>query len=375
MSIYILLFLLLLTLTLSILKKNLLCGNFSLKQKSYGCIIVFAIFAITVAFRDITVGTDTILYSRIYNIINSNEFDFNLSSTPAFIYYCANYVLGYFFTDSISIRIFQSLVTYLCIYKIIIKSSEYKYFSLLLFLAFCYFAHSMNIFRQMMAIFLAIYSVQLAFIDKRLYSAVILGLCAVLIHITSAIVFSIPLLYFVIKTLRSNCCIFLVCVVLAFIFNFIFYYVVYFVVDNIVHYRVYVNTKSPLDIFASNTSGTVAYLFLFYLAILVIYVLKKPFKSNNCKKFMQLVLPFVVVCTVFNLLNPFNEIIFRLFLPSNILLCLIVIPNVYSVLSIKEKAIYLPMILVAAVFYYYYILFVINCGEVVPYSLTSLFEL
>lgn len=381
MLIYLLLVSLLLILTLKSLRKSTCCtNNFSktttfLLLTNYVFNCIFAFCAIVVAVRDVFVGTDTILYSRIYNKIILNNFDFNLSPTPAFIYYCVNYFLGIFFSDSLSIRVFQSVVTYYCFYKIIVKSSEYKFFSLLLFIGFGYFAQSMNISRQMMSIALVLYSAHLLYVDKRISLAIIFWVCAILIHITSAIALTIPLFYCMLKKLKSNCYVFLSCTFLALFVNLIFKYVVFIIAEYVEHYEAYVGSKAKYNILATNTSGVVAYLFLLYLAIIAIYVFKRPNISKVKNQFMQVVFPFVIFlifCTVFSLLNPFNEMIFRLMLPSYVLLSLIVIPHISSVLSLKEKVIYMPVILVATIFHFYYILFVINCGEVVPYAFYSI---
>lgn len=332
---------------------------------------IFVFFFIIVAFRDLSVGTDTFHYNYGYQQIVKSSFDFKNNPYSAPFYYLLCYLCGFITDNGISIRIIQAGITYYCFYKLISKVSEYKYLSIFLFFVFGYFASTMNCARQIMANSMVLYAIYLFHIDKKYLLSILLASLGVLTHITSFVALSIPLLWLFFKKEKNLLVVFLVSFLIAVALNFLYKYIALFISNNIEHYKIYTTFGEKWNIFIQNTSGVVAYLFLFYISNLIIFIVKYKNKHYGVN-FTKIILPFVTVSSVFGLLNPFNEIIYRVLFTSNLLIVILLIPNTLKLLTTKEKSIYFCLILLVSVFMFIYDLILKNGGEIVPYSFISL---
>lgn len=203
-----------------------------------------------------------------------------------------------------------------------------------------------------MAISIALYSIYSFYFENRRLLSLTLLLIAILIHIASAIVILIHLLNIFYRNQKSLTSIFLSSILVALIFNFMYKYGCYIISEYIVHYKIYTNEGERFNIFVNNTSGVVAYLFMFYLSIILIYVLKV--KAYPVYDFTKIILPFITIFTFWGLLNPFNEIIMRVVLVSNMLLVCILMPNVVKFLKYRERIVYVVLVLAASIIYFIY---------------------
>ena len=131
---------------------------------------IFVFLFIIVAFRDLSVGTDTFHYNYGYQQIVKSSFDFKNNPYSAPFYYLLCYLCGFITDNGISIRIIQAGITYYYFYKLISKASEYKYLSIFLFFVFGYFASTMNGARQIMANSMVLYAIYLFHIIPRILS-------------------------------------------------------------------------------------------------------------------------------------------------------------------------------------------------------------
>ena len=331
--------------------------------------VFFLIMFILVSFRDLSVGTDTNHYDYGFGQIVNNEFNFSNNPYSAPLYYLLCYLCGYFTNNGISIRIIQAAVTYYCFYKLILKNSPSIFLSLFLFICYGYFAKSMNGSRHIMAISIALYSIYSFYFEKRRLLSLTLLLIAILIHIASAIVILIHFLNFFYRNQKSLTSIFLSSILVALIFNCMYKYGCYIISEYIVHYKIYTNEGERINIIVNNTSGVVAYLFMFYLSIILIYVHKvKVYPAHD---FTKIILPFITIFSFWGLLNPFNEIIMRVILVSNMLLVCILMPNVVKFLKYKERVVYVALVIAASIFYFFYDLVLSNGSGVVPYTFIS----
>ena len=331
---------------------------------------IFVFFFIIVAFRDLSVGTDTFHYNYGYQQIVKSSFDFKNNPYSAPFYYLLCYLCGFITDNGISIRIIQAGITYYCFYKLISKVSEYKYLSIFLFFVFGYFASTMNGARQIMANSMVLYAIYLFHIDKKYLLSILLASLGVLPHITSFVALSIPLLWLFLKKEKNLLDVFLVSIFIAVATNFLYKYIAFLISENIEHYKIYTTVEDTWNMFIQNTTGVVAYLFLFYISIIVTFIIKSNNKLYDYN-FVKIILPFVTVSSVFGLLNPFNQIIYRVLFTSNLLIAIVLIPNTLKLLNTKEKTLYICMIVLFSVFMFCYDLVLKNGGEIVPYSLIS----
>lgn len=370
MTLYLLIFAVLLLLSLYE-NNNIFLRRVNILSSSFVVKILFTFLFFVVAFRDLSVGTDTFHYDYGYQLIARNSFDFKNNPYSAPFYYLLCYLCGFISDNGILIRIIQAAVTYLCLFKIISKVSPYKYFSVFLFFAFGFFASTMNCARQIMATSIIIYAMFLFIVDRKYLISILLSLFAVFTHVTSFVALGIPLLWLIFKKEKNLLVVFLVSFLIAVAMNFLYKYVALFISNNIEHYKLYTTSGENWNIFIHNTTGVVAYLFLFYISNLIIFIVKYKNKIYGVN-FTVIILPFVTVSSVFGLLNPFNEIIYRVIFTSNLLIVILLIPNTLKLLTTKEKSIYFCLILLVSVFMFIYDLILKNGGEIVPYSFISL---
>lgn len=314
-------------------------GRYSFLSVNLFQLTVIAVIVL-VSFRGLSVGTDTYQYDLNFLYIVNNNFDFSKSPYSAPVYYLINYMLGYITENGVCLRVFQALISYYCIYKIIIKNNINKFLPLCLFIGWGMFAFSMNGARQMLSILLSLYATYLFLIEKRILLSIILFVIATLIHITSIVIIAIPLLAIIYRYKKELHFVFIVSIIIALLLNFVYQYAIYFIVNYVEHYRAYTTKGFVWNIFAQNTTGNFFYIYLFFLSLIVIFVLKTKRYQSQSHSFAYLVLPFLTICMMIGLLNPFNEIIYRFLIPSFVLFLLVFIPNLFNLISFKEKVLF-----------------------------------
>ena len=158
--------------------------------------ICFAILFILSAFRGITVGRDTKLYSRIFQILGNRGFSeqvsHNLSGYKGYRFLCrAVYVV--FGNNFIVFNVIISAVTLGLLFKMIKIYSEDYYLSVILLILMYTVYNSWNLSRQYCAIAIGTYAMELLLENKTIVSFFVF-LLAISFHSTAAILI---IIYFV----------------------------------------------------------------------------------------------------------------------------------------------------------------------------------
>ncbi|KAF1298821.1 hypothetical protein BAU15_14150 [Enterococcus sp. JM4C] len=166
MGLYIMLFIYLLVLYLI---------NITLFPKKNCSLLAILPFFILSAFRDSSIGNDTMSYLAIFDRVKLSQIDFQNTNFEAG-YMKLNQIVAFFFSDLQSILIVTSILIYLGYYFFIRKYSVSPIFSVVLFISLGYFSNSLNILRQQIA--LSIIFVAWYYLNK---SKTILPICLILL--------------------------------------------------------------------------------------------------------------------------------------------------------------------------------------------------
>lgn len=146
----------------------------------------FLLFIIS-AFRNYTVGTDTVTYKMVFDSTSNLSYSFsqikdtfNLESG----YLILNRIIGYLHGDFRFFLVITSFITIFGYFYFIKKYSVNSFMSITLFVGLTYYFMSFNISRQFLAT--AICFLALCFIkDNKLMISIVLVLLATTIHMTS----------------------------------------------------------------------------------------------------------------------------------------------------------------------------------------------
>lgn len=163
-------------------------------QKSKGVLII-SFLALLAAFRDSSIGNDTLNYINFFDEINQQPWNLLILYGNRFEmgYVYLNKVLSYISQNSQIILIFSSFFAYYFYGKFIVKYSPFISISILVFFFSRYHDDSMNIVRQVVATGFTIWGYLALKKNKNLYF-IILMVCAFFMH-KSSIVFALA--YFV----------------------------------------------------------------------------------------------------------------------------------------------------------------------------------
>lgn len=143
----------------------------------------FIFLLILAAFRDVSVGNDTVEYYRIFNLVSSINFIdgiFNISRYEIG-YLLLNYVVTRF-TNNFNIILFITSFLYLySTFKFIEKYSKSKFMAVMLFFTFSMYYLIFNIQRQCIAIAIFLYAIK--FLENKQYIRYIISiLLATMFH-------------------------------------------------------------------------------------------------------------------------------------------------------------------------------------------------
>lgn len=147
--------------------------------------LLFPMFFLT-AFRDVTIGTDTVQYSRIYtNITSISSYLQNSYLEPGYI--ALNYLSKSLGLTYYHFQVLVGIFTYAGIYRFMFKYSENLSYSCFLFLMMRLMFSIMNISRSWIATIIALFAIE--FIKKRKLKeyVLVISIAALLLH-TSAFI-------------------------------------------------------------------------------------------------------------------------------------------------------------------------------------------
>lgn len=319
-----------------IIIKNCLSVNIS--HVLFCSVVLF--LTIIVGFRDITVGTDTSHYALGYTYIASRELNLDVLfgySAPVYTLLCKG--LSFVSGDNILLRIVSALITYFCFYNIIKKSSSNPFISLFLLIAFIYFTASMNASRQVLATSIACLGLIQLFKENKVLCGFLLLFVASAIHLSVAVFFIVPIINFLFKNLNILNT-FILSVILAILVSILYKNILTLISEYFTHYKIY-TAGDRFNVFYTDYKSNLFPLYLFYFACIVIYVLSS---LKNCEnQTNHVLLPILTFAAVIGILNPFNEIIFRIVFPIFFLM-IIFIPNTVYKLKSQIKSLFITIV-------------------------------
>lgn len=152
-----------------------------LKKSKILLLLSFAILFILLAYRSVTVGTDTINYNIQFNVIKSFGF---LNIEPLWLYLNKFAIaLGGNFQ---LVLVFASLLTLLPVFYVVNKKSPLPFLSIFLYLSLYYYFFSFNIMRQCIAMSFGLLSIMF-FNDNKIKKSLFFLLIAVLFHYSAIV--------------------------------------------------------------------------------------------------------------------------------------------------------------------------------------------
>lgn len=243
-------------------KVTLIKNCFSVNISHVIFCFVFLCLSFTVGLRYITFGTDTSHYAFGFILIASREFNLDVLfgySAPVYTLLCNG--LSFVSSDNILLRRVSSIITYFCFYKSIKKISCNPLFFLFLLIAFFYFTVAVT-----------------NFLFKKF-------------HLINS---------------------FFLSVIFAILFNDSYEYILTYISDYFTLYKIYTEGNKFL-VFQSEYKSNLFPLYMFYFSCIVLYVLSS-FKTKD-NQLNRVFLPILSITSVYRILNPFNEIVFRLVFP------------------------------------------------------------
>ncbi len=164
--------------------------NTSLKLNKFILTVFFILFwGFIAAFRDLSVGTDTLNYSNIFIRILHTDWaelprDVEFSKFPLYLLY--NKIVGIFFHAPNAITFFNSAIFVSGVTLFLYKHSKNLGMSLFLFLSLHYYFFALNIARESLAVMLILWVYHFAIRNKKL-TALFINILAALIHVTALI--------------------------------------------------------------------------------------------------------------------------------------------------------------------------------------------
>ena len=340
------------------------CFSVNISHIIFCCVFLFLTFI--VGFRDTTVGTDTSHYAFGYTYIASRELNLDVLfgySAPLYTLLCKG--LSYISIDDVVLRIVSAIITYFCFYKLIKKSSPNPFISLYLLIAFFYFTASMNASRQVLATSIACLGLIQLFKENKVLCGILLLIVASAIHLTVAVFFIVPITNFLFKNLNLINTFFL-SVILAIFFSTSYEYILTYISDYFTHYKIYTE-GNIFNVFQSEYKSNLFPLYVFYFSCIVLYVLSS-FKTKE-NQINRVFLPILTIASNFGILNPFNEIVFRLVFPIFSLM-IFFIPNSLQKQNTPTKTVLLFVIFFVGCACYTYSMFR-GWHGVIPYLFYS----
>ncbi len=167
-----------------------LCGTIlltNLKHKKILFILLyFFVIFIVMAFRDVSVGTDTKMYTNIFQSLATKKFEsdfFGLKNM--YIYSLYNIFVSFFSTSPQAIIISNSFIICLLLCILIYRNcNNHLFLSSILFILMTNYFESFNIVRQYMAVLLFLISLEFVK-NKKIIPFLLLNICAFFIHATA----------------------------------------------------------------------------------------------------------------------------------------------------------------------------------------------
>ena len=275
---------------LAIIAINLIVGyvmdinSDRIKRKRF-CIFSAFILIFFAAMRDVSVGRDTSLFCASYETIINNDWSFysSISDRYEFGFFALCKILGYLSDSPQLLIVVTSICIISAIYYLVYKNSKDLVLSIIIFIGFQFYATSLNLMRQMLALSILIVGYQNFLKKKKYVLYTIICLIACLFH-KSAIMGVALVLPFIFDTKEIQGFIFF-CGLMVFLFlDLIFSHIA-----NSVGYEQYLGSEFDTPNYFAAVLNFVIY-FIFYLFSIFSYKQARKdgynttsvFKKGNC---------------------------------------------------------------------------------------------
>lgn len=287
----------------------------ALSGKVVSDFIICLSFTLIMALRSLDVGVDTGSYSRIYSIIgNSGSYLNALKNAPlkAPLYVLLCHGLNRISSDPQILLVVTAILINIGLFQFIKQTSPNSTESSLVWIGLTFFYFSMNGSRQCLAVVIALNAIYYLAVDWKSIKGWVLFVVAIGIHSTSMFLIVALLGIVLVNTMKDNWMIFNVSIIISVIISAAFFVGVKFFLKLFPWYSMYTSGGSQYSVFLSNGNGRIIILYLFLLVIVFLWSVKARKTNINDDYFNSRMLPAVVFCCVFGILNCQNELINRL---------------------------------------------------------------
>lgn len=302
-----------------------------IKGRRMYAIIICLMFSLLMSLRNISVGVDTAPYSRIFAIIGSSgslKQAFSQAPLTAPVYVLLCWLLYHVSSDPQILTFASSLFIIIGFFKFIEKASDDIVTSCNCWIGLTMLYASMNGTRQFMAIVLVLNALYYLAENFKSVKGWVLLILAIGIHSTAIFSFIAILGIVLANKLKENKLIFITSVIVSGLVSVGFSRVLPYVIRLIPRYAMYTNGISEYNILVNSGGGRIILLYLFLLAITILWVFSSRKGNVENDAFNSRMLPAVVFGSVFGIFNAKNELmnrmlwfyisIFVTFIPSTI---------------------------------------------------------
>lgn len=275
--------------------------------------VMFFVLTFIMAFRSVNVGVDTAPYSRIFGIIHHassfrEAIELAPLSAPIYVGICR--ILGLFSAEPQILIIFTALFINIGLFVFINRVSSNVVISTFCWIGLTLFYCSMNGSRQSMALVITLNALVYFARDLKSKKGWILMLIAIGIHSTCLIIAVAILGIILTDKIHESRLVLIITVIISALISIVFKGIVRVLLQFFPHYSMYGFGGAQYSIFESNGGGRIVILYIFLLAICVLWTIINK-KQNESDSFHSKMLPAVVFGAVFGIFNCRNELINR----------------------------------------------------------------
>lgn len=337
-------------------------------NKTLYLLITFIPIWFIMAFRGITVGTDT--------FANANYF-VSAATAPSFSYIIdegvwkaginvISYGIGVFFTGPEAYIFWSSTVIAVGFALFIYRTSNKVWISVFLFLTLNLFFISLNTSRQFIAISIALNA--FVFLCHNMTSRIGWGLFILAAWIHASMFSFIPVLVgiWLAKRCRSYTKLYFISIGLAILFVISMMSIATIFSSLFPHYTMYTEGTSGDNLIENTGGGKIVVMYLALLLFLSILFIKQ--KIQKCKvkdTMMDAFIPGSIFCVVIGIAFATNTMMNRIALPYQCLF-LSLIPYIFTIIGQKTRNIVMGIMMIGFIGYYY-LWAQGNLGNVIPY--------
>lgn len=341
-------------------KLNLRIG----KIRNFALLFCLLLLAIFMGMRGVGVGTDTLLYSNIYNSYRNCSFAFAISQTKYLGWSLYVYILNLFGLDYRLYLFVTSLIMMILCYKTIVfySNGNQSFLTLLMFMLMYTYCYMFNTFRYYFAIMIVVYSTTML-LDKKFIKFFILVLLATSIHATCVVSLLFLPVWLIVK--KPNREFLYVLSVVIFVFLALFINPLFSVfVKVFAGYDIYYS-GSQVDL-SSTSNGRTLILRLVEIIILVYFLImcNKTLKKNAKYRFLIFIFAIANIAGLFY----YDQILINRFFSVLLSFDFITIGCLGLKIEKKQDLVFTIFALCASFAVFYTIMLKGNYGEIIPYN-------